>query len=377
MEEIAANDRALDWVIFKIAQRCNINCSYCYVYNMGDDSWKSRPKFVSDEIVHSLGVRIAEQCERYKLPIFNIEFHGGEPLLIGIRRFREVVGILNGYATNYRIKYHLQTNGILLSEPWLEAFAELGVSFGISFDGPPEIADVFRIDHQGRGTTNRVSKNIRSYGGSANFKATFGGVLCVVMNPDIDERKLIDWFVMHDIGGIDFLLPDANYFSPLPPLYTPELYGKFLVRAFDYWVSLDANAPNIRLFDYIIRGLTGEVTGLDSLGGDLSLLCVVESDGSIGISDVGRICPPLRIDKLNILDHALNLHSEIYDIENLQKLSVTCASCKHLRSCRGGYLPHRFDGTSFQNPSYYCSALYEISEHIYRYLKTELSRIAS
>ncbi len=25
----------LDWVILKIAQRCNLDCTYCYVYNRG------------------------------------------------------------------------------------------------------------------------------------------------------------------------------------------------------------------------------------------------------------------------------------------------------------------------------------------------------
>ena len=33
----------LAWIVLKIVQPCNLNCTYCYVYNRGNDSWKSRP----------------------------------------------------------------------------------------------------------------------------------------------------------------------------------------------------------------------------------------------------------------------------------------------------------------------------------------------
>ncbi len=32
---VNSNDVPLDWVILKIAQRCNLDCTYCYVYNRG------------------------------------------------------------------------------------------------------------------------------------------------------------------------------------------------------------------------------------------------------------------------------------------------------------------------------------------------------
>ena len=30
--------------IVKVSSRCNLNCTYCYEYNLGDDSWKSMDK---------------------------------------------------------------------------------------------------------------------------------------------------------------------------------------------------------------------------------------------------------------------------------------------------------------------------------------------
>ena len=51
-------------LVVKIASRCNLNCSYCYEYNMGDDSWKKAAKFMSDETAELLGKRINENMPR-------------------------------------------------------------------------------------------------------------------------------------------------------------------------------------------------------------------------------------------------------------------------------------------------------------------------
>ena len=37
----------LDTILLKVASRCNINCSYCYVYNQGDTNWQRMPKHMS------------------------------------------------------------------------------------------------------------------------------------------------------------------------------------------------------------------------------------------------------------------------------------------------------------------------------------------
>ena len=36
-------------VVLKLASPCNLNCSYCYVYNHEDQSWRNRPTFIAPE----------------------------------------------------------------------------------------------------------------------------------------------------------------------------------------------------------------------------------------------------------------------------------------------------------------------------------------
>jgi uncharacterized protein len=102
-------------------------------------------------------------------------------------------------------------------------------------------------------------------------------------------------------------------------------------------------------------------------------LCVVESDGSIGVSDAARIGGgDFALDTLNIFDHELDRHIPAYRVEQVQKVCQQCQSCPHLASCGGGYLPHRFDGTGFDNPSLYCQALYALSDRMMALLKDQL-----
>jgi uncharacterized protein len=127
------------------------------------------------------------------------------------------------------------------------------------------------------------------------------------------------------------------------------------------------------MFELMILGAMGKRVGLDALGGDLRALCVVESDGSIGVNDVARICGGnFSHDVLNIFDHRLEEHVDRYLIEKVQRPCQQCLSCPHFASCGGGYLPHRFDGRGFDNPSLYCDALYALSDEMIGLLRAHL-----
>jgi hypothetical protein len=34
-------------VVLKVAERCNIDCTYCYMFNKGDESFRRKPKQLS------------------------------------------------------------------------------------------------------------------------------------------------------------------------------------------------------------------------------------------------------------------------------------------------------------------------------------------
>ncbi|WP_437730004.1 radical SAM protein [Sorangium sp. So ce1335] len=363
----------LDWIVFKIAQRCNLNCTYCYVYNRGDDSWKGRPPIVPDEVVSAVGRRIAEQCAKYSLERFVVEMHGGEPLLVGKARMQRIIDSLRGLCPGVELRLILQTNGLLLDEEWLVLFERNGMSFGISLDGPPEVADRHRVFLNGKGSTRQLLQNIeRLRRAGPRFDRLLGGVLCVV-DPTVNGGDVVRWFVENGFDCFEFLLPDVNYVNQSPGWPGVAPFRRFLQEAFDAWYALEERAPQIRLFEVMLMAFMGIKPQLDALGGDLRKLCVVESDGSIGVSDVLRFCQgEFSVDRLNVATDPLDARTDAYRIDEIQRPSAKCEACPHLQSCGGGYLPHRYDGRSFANPSIYCEALYAVAERMAAALRADV-----
>jgi uncharacterized protein len=370
----APPDAVVNQVILKIVQRCNLDCTYCYVYNRGDDSWKTRPPVISERLLLRLAERINEHCRRHQLSSFTVELHGGEPLLIGKRKMQALLTLLRARVDAVPLRFTMQTNGLLLDSGWIDLLARNQVSFGISLDGPPALADQQRILRKDRSGSTQplldIIAQLRSEG--PLFDQLFGGCPCVV-NPQCDGGELVDWFVAQGFDAFDFLLPDGNRLNPPQGWTGVAPYRRFLLAAFERWHALGARAPRIRKFELMLSGLLGGKVFLDALGGDLRLLCVVESDGSIGVSDVTRICGgEYANDVLNIFDHALDEHVQRYRIDEVQQVCGTCRACPHLASCGGGYLPHRFNGIHFANPSIYCEALYALSERMTQLLHAQL-----
>jgi uncharacterized protein len=123
----------------------------------------------------------------------------------------------------------------------------------------------------------------------------------------------------------------------------------------------------------MLLGFMGVKPQLDALGGDLRKLCVVESDGSIGVSDVIRFCQgEFSVDRLNVFRDPLDARTGAYRVDELQRLCSQCEGCPHLKSCGGGYLPHRYDGYSFANPSMYCEALYALGDRMSAALRADM-----
>ena len=56
---------------------------------MGDDSWKSMPKTMSIETMSKVMDRIKEHSLKHDFNNISISLHGGEPLLVGIDKFKD------------------------------------------------------------------------------------------------------------------------------------------------------------------------------------------------------------------------------------------------------------------------------------------------
>jgi uncharacterized protein len=160
-QQIPKTDRKIAQVVLKLASRCNLNCSYCYVYNDEDTGFGSRPKMISDDIFDMTLSRIKDYCQLNAISDFALCFRGGEPTLVGLRRFRELVIRARRTLRQCLGGVSLQTNGTLINESWAKALKELGVGVSVSLDGPADVHDARRIYHRGGGSHSATVRGSR------------------------------------------------------------------------------------------------------------------------------------------------------------------------------------------------------------------------
>ena len=63
-------------VVLKVQSRCDLSCDHCYVYEAADQSWRGRPRVISDDIVEQTERRIAEHAVVHRLPEVQAVLHG-------------------------------------------------------------------------------------------------------------------------------------------------------------------------------------------------------------------------------------------------------------------------------------------------------------
>jgi len=352
-------------IVLKIASRCNINCKYCYMYNMGDNSYLQQPKIISNKTIKELCFRIKEHCYKHKIKQFNVYLHGGEPLLVGKEKFISIVKQLRQVESEtLKIFFGVQTNGILIDEEWCDIFIDLRVHVGISLDGNREDNDANRVDKRGRGTYDRIVKGIDV----CNRKLSEHpfGVLSV-LNPSTSAVKTYKHLEKLKISASDFLLLDTNH-DHFKPSDTKKV-GNWLISLCNYWME-EKQYFSIRLFEVILVNLLGgEIEG-DVLGSTTNNVLVIETDGSIEAVDVLKICGDnFTKNNLSVFTNALddafeNKLANIYYNSN-KYLARKCLACPVQYICGGGYIAHRYSSVNgFNNPSVYCDALLRIITHI-------------
>lgn len=159
--------------VLKIASRCNLNCTYCYMYNKGDLSFLNQPKFMSLDTIDNLIKRFDEYLKEYKYDDFNFVFHGGEPMLASKSLYRYFIINVNKLFKKYKkqAKYSIQTNGVLINKEWIKFFKKYGIHVGISLDTTKKSNDINRIYHNGKSSYNDILKGLNTFNEEMNYKA--------------------------------------------------------------------------------------------------------------------------------------------------------------------------------------------------------------
>jgi uncharacterized protein len=359
---------ALSFVL-KVVSRCNLDCTYCYVYNKGDDTWRHRPPVMPDHVLDAAINRIEEWCRYSGQQDVRITFHGGEPLLAGKPRFADWCSrIQSRLAHTVRVALNVQTNGTLLDAEWARIFAQHNCEVGVSIDGPSAIHDKQRVDHRGRGSHAQVVSGIKSLHDAGLDVAA----LCVIQF-GVDSVAVHRHISSLGIDNVNYLLPDFTHdeISRVRAQYGTTPCADYLIPIFeDWWVngSLDTR---ITIFWAIARLVLGGQSIIDLLGNKPFGFVFIEADGAIEGLDVLRVCRHGMAETgLNVLADAIGELGRLSDLHRAAifdgvPLPDGCSGCPEATTCAGGYLPHRWSAESaFNNRSVWCADLLALFGHI-------------
>ncbi|MCY3791931.1 MAG: radical SAM protein, partial [Gemmatimonadetes bacterium] len=234
----------LDTVLVKTASRCNIDCSYCYVYRGPDSSWRLQPKRMCRQTAEVLCKRLIEHARRQQEAGFAIVLHGGEPLLLGYSGLALILRGLRASLVPERYPISVQTNGTLISGKLLDLFAETRTSLSVSIDGPPHVNDLARLSHRGESTYAATIQGIRLLASHPDSEFLFAGTLSVIQ-PDVDAKIIYRFLKKLGSPSMDFLLQDGNH-DRMPAgkaHFSSMEYGQWLNSLFDLYLSDPSPVP--------------------------------------------------------------------------------------------------------------------------------------
>ncbi len=373
---------------------CNLACRYCFYLEKenlfpGGEHWR-----MSGEVLEEF---IRQYIEAQPVETVSFAWQGGEPTLLGVDFFRNVVALQKKYAQGRPVENAFQTNGVLLDDEWGEFLRENAFLIGLSLDGPRNLHDEFRVDKKGEGTHSRVMRGLEVL---LKHKVEFNTLTCLHRR---NTKKPLDVYrflrgagARHmqfipiierkpgaDARGLNLHLstppvldPDEKNDAPGPPVTSwsvrPEDFGDFYIQVFGRWVRKDVGRCFIQLFDTTLGHWLGTPGGVCVQAETCGRALVMEHDGNVYACD-HFVYPRYHLGnilKQHIAEMAESPAQMKFGADKRGALPRFCRGCGVRFACNGGCPKHRFrktpDGEKGLN--YLCAGYKKFFEYARPYM---------
>lgn len=347
-------------VILKLTAFCNLNCSYCYMFNLADRTFERVPRYCSTEVALATVRRLADHVRAEGRTRMHVVLHGGEPLLWPREQFQRLFDEIAAIrASGLEVGVSLQTNGLQTPREVIALLSRHDVTLGFSLDGPRELNDRLRVLHNGAGSYDRVIASLaRTLDGG--FDPRKVGVLSVV-NPALSPRAFLEWAAGLPVRNVSVLWPiEFSWRSPPWGAGSEEryraapVYGRWMAETFVAWWEGYLERLRVRQFLDTIARLMGSRRHSDSIGNDFVDILVVNTDGGIEYPDYlrahhdGGSRTPYSIlrDDLGEVRQKDPLFRTLLGLS--RSLPAECRGCHNQDVCGGGFLAGRATAAGFE-----------------------------
>lgn len=322
---------------------CNLDCQYCY-YLEKEHLYPDVDSFrMSDDILEEY---IVQHIEASNGDVIRFSWHGGEPTILGVDYFRQIVALQHRHGPpDRRIFNAIVTNGTLLDDEWCRFLAAEGFAVGLSLDGPSELHDRYRVTKGGKPTHGQVMRAHRLL----RRHRVPCDILCVVHDANVEYPERVYRF-FKEIGAtyVGFL-PLVERRGDLPGgvgehTVPAEAFGSFLCTIFDEWVRHDIGRVMVQIFDEAarpIRGLEHSLCIFRETCGDIPVL---EHSGDLFSCDhfVDREHLLGNIQEIRLAEMLRGPAQLKFGTDKRDSLPRYCLDCDVRSMCNGGCPKDRF-----------------------------------
>lgn len=366
-------------MMFKpVGAECNLGCSYCYYQDKvrlyAEHSYLSMD-CLEKVIKEYIDINASEQI------VF--DWHGGEPLLLGLDYFKKIVEIQRKYRGNKHIYNTIQTNATLLTADFAAFFKENNFLVGVSIDGPQDIHDRFRKDKGGNPTFLKVMRGVELL---HRYAVDFNTLTTI--SKAGEGRGLEVYSFLKNIGShyMQFMpvyeyvdsknniaSPDDKQSALASWSVSPIEYGKFMCDIFDCWVRNDVGSYFVNLFDSTLANYCGMNPGTCVYSETCGANAVMEHNGDIYPCD-HFVYPHYKLGNVkesSLREIVSSENATRFGIDKRNSLPAQCLSCEYYFACHGECPKHRF-AMSDKNElglNSLCEGLYYFFSHVDPYMQ--------
>lgn len=344
-------------LILKLTETCNLDCTYCYMFNSEDKTHTRVPKQMPYPTALQVLKRIEEYLRRHRKASVRLVLHGGEPTLWAEDAMTPFLSEVKALCRRTgRLSLGLQTNLYDYDAELLKRVAAAGGSIGVSLDGPMVYNDRRRLTKGGEGSYAKIAANLKRLEADG-LLPYFGGVLSVA-DPQIPPEEYFEWILTLPKKSISVLWP-IHYNHDTPP---QRDYGAWYAELFRLWCEADDPEIGIRFFRDAIKRTLGSTHHGDSIGGDKLNSIVVNTDGQYERHDYLRYVADGAVrTAFNVTEHNIDAALDDPVIRRCADLRAflppECARCVHSEVCGGGFIANRLSGNGldFEQKSVMCA----------------------
>lgn len=368
-------------MMFKpVGSVCNLRCDYCYYLDKANLYSVKSESVMSLELLDKI---IKEYIEINDSKQIVFDWHGGEPLLLGLDYFKKIAGLQNKYRGDKQIFNTIQTNATLLNDDFAEFFKDNDFLVGVSIDGPQYVHDRYRKDKGKQPTFQKVMKGIEllyRHGVDFNTLTTVSkagegrGLEVYMFMKSIGSRFMQFMPVLEYINPLDnnIVSPDEDEKMPAAWSVNPLEYGKFMCDIFDYWVKHDVGDCFVNLFDSTLANYCGVNPGTCVYSETCGANAVVEHNGDVYPCD-HFVYEKYRMGNVNDTSLQMIMTSDKasrFGVDKRNSLPMQCLRCRYYFACHGECPKHRFDKTKTGEPGLnsLCEGLYHFHSHVEPYM---------